>query len=66
MNFQNLPSKIGFGNKSYSILSKEKDVLIISGSNADQKVSFEKIKKILKRSVFIHKLNKDRFDPKKV
>ena len=66
MNFQNLPSKIGFGNKSYSILSKEKDVLIISGSNADQKVSFEKIKKILKRSVFIHKLKKDRFDPKKV
>ena len=62
MNFQNLPSKIGFGNKSYSILNKEKDALSFLVMLI--KVSFEK-KKILKRSVFIHKLKKDRFDPKK-
>ena len=41
MNFQNLPSKIGFGNKSYSILRKKRCAYHFC-SNADQKVFLKK------------------------
>ena len=46
MNFQNLPSIIGFGVKSYSILSKEKNIHIITGTHSDENKLLEKIKKL--------------------
>ena len=66
MNFQNLPSIIGFGVKSYSILSKEKNIHIITGTHSDENKLLEKIKKLSKNQLSVHSVGMDRFNPKKI
>ena len=66
MNYQNLPAKVGFGAKAYSMLPSLAQTLIIHGSSVEVDEFVEKIKKITSSNVSFFQLRDERRSIKKI